>query len=63
MDSRTNNRNDRERGLDLESSATREAANSALAQLELIVDCLQVRQPHIARGLERNRKQAVDDVR
>jgi hypothetical protein len=53
MPSRNNNGNGRQRELDWEIEQYREAATSALGQLEW---------PQIARTLDRNRKQILRDI-
>ena len=64
MDSRSNNRNARQRELDREIDRYKEAAFSALGQLEWVVGYLQkIHKPQIARALERNRKQIIEDIR
>jgi hypothetical protein len=63
MGSRNNNGNDRERELDEEISRYREAAASALGQLEWIVGYLnRIKKRDIARALDRNRRQILKDV-
>jgi hypothetical protein len=63
MASRNSNGNDRERPLDAEIERYREAADSALWQLEWIVGYLhKIRKPQIARVLDRNRKQILKDI-
>ena len=61
MDS-SNNGNARQRELDREIDRYREAASSALGQLEWIVGYLhKIHKPQIASVLDRNRKQIVKD--
>jgi hypothetical protein len=63
MDSRSNNCNARQRELDREIDRYREAAISALGQLEWIVEYLhKTHKPQIARALERNPKQILKDL-
>jgi hypothetical protein len=63
MDS-SNNRDARQRELDREIDRYREAASSALGQLEWIVRYLdKIHKSQIARALDRNRKQIVKDLR
>jgi hypothetical protein len=63
MGSRNDNGNDRLRRLDREIGRYREAANSALGQLEWIVDYLyKIHKTEIARALDRNRKQILNDI-
>ena len=46
------------------SSATGRPTDSALGQLEWMVGYLyKIHKPQIARGLDRNRKQIVEDIR
>jgi hypothetical protein len=53
----------RERRLDAEIEQYREAADSALGQLEWIVAYLhQIRKPQLARALDQNRKQILKDI-
>jgi hypothetical protein len=55
---------DRERELDREAERYRKAAESALGQLEWVVEYLhQIRRPALARALDRNRKQIRKDIR
>lgn len=63
MDS-SNNGDARQRELDREIDRYREAASSALGQLEWIVRYLEkIHKSQIARVLDRNRKQIVKDIR
>jgi hypothetical protein len=63
MASRNNNGNDRQRRLDAEIERYQEAADSALGQLEWIIGYLhKIRKPAIARALDRNRKQILNDI-
>ena len=62
MDS-TGNGKDRQDELDHEIERYREASDSALGQLEWVVDYLyKIRKPQIARALDRNRQQILKDV-
>ena len=64
MDSRNRNGNARQRELDREIDHYKEAAISALGQLEWIVGYLhKIRRSEIARALDRNRKQIIEDAR
>jgi hypothetical protein len=64
MHSRNNNGNRRQRELDREIEQYREAATSALGQLEWIVNYLYtIRKPQIAKALDRNRTQIIKDIR
>jgi hypothetical protein len=64
MDSRNRNGNARQQELDWEVDHYREAAVSALGQLEWIVGYLQkIRKPQVARALERNRRQIIEEAR
>jgi hypothetical protein len=64
MDSRNRNGNARQQELDREIDRYREAAVSALGQLEWIVGYLhKIRKPEIARALERNRRQIIEEAR
>jgi hypothetical protein len=64
MGSRNNNRNDRLRELDDEIERYREATASALGQLEWIVVYLhKIQKGQIARALDRNRKQIIEEIR
>jgi hypothetical protein len=64
MDSHNRNGNARQQELDWEIDRYREAAVSALGQLEWIVGYLhKIRRPEIARALERNRRQIVEEAR
>lgn len=64
MGSRNNNGNERGRELDHEIERYREAASSALGQLEWIIDYLyKIRKREIARALERNRQKILEDIR
>jgi hypothetical protein len=59
-----NYRNDRLGELDDEIERYREAAASALGQLEWIVGYLhKIRKDQIARALDRNRKQIIEEIR
>jgi hypothetical protein len=61
IDLRNNDGNDRQ--LDREIERYREAATSALGQLEWIVGYLhEIRKTQIARTLDRNRKQVLKDI-
>ena len=63
MDSRSANGSDRRHQLDLEIERYREAAVSALGQLELIVgDLHKIHKPEVALALDRNRKQILKEV-
>jgi hypothetical protein len=64
MDSHGNgNGNDRQRELDREIERYRKASVSALSQLEWIVGYLyKIRKPEIARTLDSNRKQILNDI-
>jgi hypothetical protein len=63
MDSRSNNGDARQRELDREIDRYREAASSALGQLEWIVRYLdKIHKSQIAKALDRNRKQIVKDL-
>jgi hypothetical protein len=63
MDSRNDNGNARQRELDREIDRNREAADSALGQLEWTVGYLhKIRKAEIARALDRNRKQILKDL-
>lgn len=63
MDSRSTNGSDRRHQLDLEIERYREAAVSALGQLEWIVGYLhQIHKPEVALALDRNRKQILKEV-
>jgi hypothetical protein len=60
----SNNGNDRLRELDNEIERYREAAETALAQLEWIVGYLhEIRRGNIARAVDRNRKQIIEEMR
>jgi hypothetical protein len=60
----SNNGNDRLRDLDDEVERYREAADAALGQLEWIVGYLhEIRKGNIARALDRNRKQIIEEMR
>jgi hypothetical protein len=62
MDS-TGNGKDRQHELDHEIERYREARDSALGQLEWVVEYLyKIRKPQIARALDRNRQQILKDV-
>jgi hypothetical protein len=64
MGSRNNNRNERLPELDDEIERYREATASALGQLEWIVGYLhKIRKGNIARALDRNRKQIIEQIR
>jgi hypothetical protein len=64
MDSRETDRDERQRRLDREIERYREAATSALEQLEWVVGYLRtIRKPEIARALERNRKRISEGIR
>jgi hypothetical protein len=64
MDSRNRNGNARQRELDWEIDHYREAAISALGQLEWIVGYLhKIKRPEIARALDRNRRQIIEEAR
>jgi hypothetical protein len=64
MDSREPNGDDRERRLDHEIERYRQAATSALDQLEWCIDYLyRVRKPDIARAIARNRNQILERLR
>ena len=64
MDSRTRNGNARQRELDWEIDHYREAAISALGQLEWIVGYLhKIKRSEIARALDRNRRQIIEEAR
>jgi len=55
---------DRERELDREIEGYREAATSALEQLEWMVGYLyKIRKPQLARAVDRNRKQILQRIR
>jgi hypothetical protein len=59
-----NNGNDRLLELDDEVDRYREAADAALGQLEWIVGYLhKIRKGSIARALDRNRKQIIEEMR
>jgi hypothetical protein len=61
MGSRNSTRNDRQRELDQETDRYREAAASALGQLEWIVGYLnKIGKREIARALDRNRKRIIE---
>jgi hypothetical protein len=61
MDSSANS--DRQQGLDREIERYREASESALGQLEWVVEYLyKIRKPQIARVLDQNRKQILRRV-
>jgi hypothetical protein len=63
MDRETNG-DDRERELDREIERYREAASSALGQLEWAVGYLyEIRKPELASALDRNRKQIIESIR
>ena len=62
MDS-TGNGKDRQDELDHEIERYREASDSALGQLEWVVEYLyKIRKPQIAKALDRNRQQILKDV-
>jgi hypothetical protein len=62
IDSRNNSRSDRQRELDDEIQRYREAAVSALGQLEWIVGYLhKIKKDEIARALDRNRRKIIQD--
>jgi hypothetical protein len=64
MDSRNRNGNARRRELDQEIDQYRDAAIAALGQLEWIVAYLhKIRRPELARALERNRRQILEEAR
>jgi hypothetical protein len=64
VDSRETNGDDREREPDREIERYREAATSTLGQLEWVVGYLyKIRKPEIARALDRNRKQIIENLR
>jgi hypothetical protein len=64
MGSRNGNGNRRRQELDEEIARYREASDSALGQFEWIVGYLhKIHKPQIARALDRNRKQIIEDVR
>ena len=64
MAARQANRRDRRRELDREIERYREAAATALEQLEWTVGYLhQIHKPKIARALERNRRQIIESMR
>jgi hypothetical protein len=64
MDSRESNREDRAQALDREIERYREAATSALEQLDWIVGYLhQIRKGRIASAIERNREQIARAIR
>jgi hypothetical protein len=63
-DSRESNRDDRARKQDREIERYREAATSALEQLEWIVDYLrEIGRGRIASAIDRNRKQIMRAIR
>ena len=64
MDSRNRNGKARQRELDSEIDHYKEAAVSALSQLEWIVGYLhKIRRSEIARALDRNRRQIIEEAR
>ena len=64
MGSRNGSSNRRLQELDDEIERYREAADSALGQLEWIVGYLQkIRKVEIARALDRNRRQIIEEIR
>jgi hypothetical protein len=64
MDSPKTNRDDRERQLDREIERYREAAVSALGQLEWIVGYLyKLRKSELASTLDRNRRKILEGIR
>jgi hypothetical protein len=64
MDSRESNRDDRVQQQNREIERYREAATSALEQLDWIVGYLhQIRKGRIANAIERNRKQIARAIR
>jgi hypothetical protein len=64
MDSRDSNRDDRAQEQDREIERYREAAMSALEQLDWVVGYLhQIRKGRIANAVERNRKQIARAIR
>jgi hypothetical protein len=64
MDSRNRNGNARQRELDGEIERYREAAVSALGQLEWIVGYLhKIKRSEIAGALDRNRRQIIEEAR
>jgi hypothetical protein len=63
MGSRNSNGNRRRQELDEEIERYREATDSALGQLEWIVGYLhKIRKGPIARALDRNRRQIIDEL-
>ena len=63
MGSRNNNGNERGRALDREIERYREAASTALGQLEWIIDYLyKIKKREIARALDRNRRKILEDI-
>ena len=64
MGSRNGSGDRRLRDLDEEIERYQEAADSALGQLEWIVGYLhKIRKPGIARALDRNRRQIIEEIR
>ena len=64
MGSRNGSGDRRLRDLDEEIERYQEAADSALGQLEWIVEYLhKIRKPGIARALDRNRRQIIEEIR
>jgi hypothetical protein len=64
MDSPKTNRDDRERQLDREIERYREAAVSALGQLQWIVGYLyKLRKSELASTLDRNRRKILEGIR
>jgi hypothetical protein len=64
MYSRETNGDDRARELDREIERYREAATTALGQLEWVIGYFyEIRKPELARALDRNRKQIVERIR